>query len=218
MRAMLVVGVLIAVGSNCEAGLFMSFTADGSPQALTTINVGQTTTLDVFLLQDAGEFGSPPYSAGLQSGGTRLDFGPEVQATAFTADSAWDLSSLAAMPGSADVSTGIFFNPAVLPAGNAIALGSVTFQGVAPGLATVGFSDPSADLFVLDDGLPTVIDSMIDFASNTAQIQVNGAAVPEPGSIGLSLLLFGVASAVTRFRARRKRNKSGPVQGAGCGL
>lgn len=206
MRALILGLLLFAVSADCYAGLFMSFTSNGTAQPLTTINVGQTATLDVYLLQTAGEFSSLPYSAGLQSGGTRLNFGPEVQATAFTADSAWDLSSLAAMPGSADVSTGILFNPAVLPAGNAIALGSVTFQGVAPGLATVGFSDPSADLFVLDDGIPTVIDSMIDFAANTAQIQVNGAAVPEPGSIGLSLLLFGVASAVTRFRARRKRS------------
>jgi hypothetical protein len=203
--------VLLVLTGNSDAALVMSFTSDGSSQPLTTINVGQTATLDVYLLQTAGEFDpGQPYEAGLISGGARLDFGAAVQVTAFTEDIAWESSTLGPgfppISGFAELATVVtFFNLPVLPASNAIKIGAVTFKGVDPGSATVTFADSGVDMFVVDGG--TVIDSLVNFALNDADIQVNGEAIPEPGSVGLSLLVFGAASVVTAYRARRRRNQ-----------
>jgi hypothetical protein len=214
MRALFSVFVLVLLTGNSDAALVMSFTSDGSPQPLTTINVGDTATLDLYLRQTANEFDTGgPYAVGLGSAGTRLNFGPEVQVTAFLEDSAWDsmLTSLGPglppISGFADLATGVFSEPAVFPVSDAIKIGTVTFLGVASGLASVSFQDtPSFDDFVLMTGPPS-IDGSIDFSSNSAQIQVNGEAIPEPGTVGLSLLVFGAASVVSAYRARRRRNQ-----------
>lgn len=213
MKAFISLVVFVALTPNSYGDLIMSFTSDGSAQLLTTVNVGQTATLDVYLRQTAGEFNTVPYNAGLVSGGVRLNFGSEVQVNAFTPDAAWELSSLEPEPppisGYADLATAIFSNLPVLPISNAIKIGTVTFQGVIPGLANITFEDPAGfGLFVLDDFDSTVIDGDVDFGLNAAEIQVNAEAIPEPSSVGLSLLVFGAAFVVTAYRARRRGKKA----------
>lgn len=201
-RSLAIVLFLALSSLSADAAIIASFTSNGTAFVPVTINTGQTTEIPLYLwYENTSTDPDPPdpnflNSPGLLSAGLGVTFDTGIaNVTAGSIDLAWNQDPLLSMIqfdnaiGTAGIVGGLdFFDPVVI-APDSILIGTFTFTGISGGTTTLTLGDFSAIAdTVIDDGLGTALDGVIQFGS-TATITVNGtAAVPEPGT-GLALLL-----------------------------
>jgi hypothetical protein len=200
---------LVLAGSS-QAALVFEFAVGGTPQTSIDIGgVGQTVDIQVYLSQTGGttiltdeglftagiqvSFNNPGGIAAVQVAGDiqqNPDFDdPFILSQAVTATTA-DLNQ-ATDPSS----------PFVYPVNDRIWLGTFTFTGLALGTTTIGVTDLDSGFEDILTGVGNSLDGLITPGSATLTV------TPEPGTVGLSLLVFGAASVVSAYRARRRRSK-----------
>ncbi|MFO0950115.1 MAG: PEP-CTERM sorting domain-containing protein [Isosphaeraceae bacterium] len=210
----LVVLTLASAGGKARGGLLLEF-ADQSGRPTSTYkvtSVGSSVDVQVFLRADGADL-DLLRSAGLFGAGVALRYDdPAGVAQILTAgDVRPNPAFVNLVPAStadadrAGFTCDVGFNAFLYPdPSGAIALGSFTLTGLAPGTTSLRLSDRISgfDETIAGDG--TVLDARLGPAIASLEVQ----AVPEPGS--LVLLAGGIAavSIVSAIRCRRGRASS----------
>ena len=214
LRTVVWLGILLTwliPASVGRADLMFEFGVGGTPQsAIQITGPGAKVPIQVFLSQTGAT--TILTDEGLAFAGIKVTFDdPSVAAVldvndivhnpAF--DDAFALIK-AVNPSSAELNMGVSFTSSpVFPTAGAdrIWLGAFTFTGLSEGTTNIGVTDLTIGFDDIITGLGTPLDGLISAGSGTAEV----AAIPEPGSVALSLLLAGGASVVHLVRRRRRR-------------
>ena len=226
-RAIVLLGVsltwLVLAGSS-RAGIILEFAVGGTPTTAIEIpSPGATVPIQVYLTQTGPlGVGEPDLSSDLLwTAGIEVSFDspPGIAAVSLAGDiqqnAAFDdavvlYKAVTATTAQLNEAVDIFASPPsplLAPDGTGrILLGTFTLTGLTPGTTTISVSDLTAG----DDFLTGLGDALDGFiTSGPASLTVN----PEPGSLVLSMLVFGAASAATRYRNRRRRKQSHANEG-----
>jgi hypothetical protein len=196
---------LLTASAPARADYTYQFTNDsGVAQSAFNVNVGQTVTVRVYILETGG--GTTLTTSGLSAAGVKLNTtSPSIATvTTTTANAAFTGGSSTSTGANASISEfSATLNPGVVAGtgadANRILVGSFTFTGLSGGqtLAVSALPGLNPDN-VLGDGTTSIDAALLN---NTVSAVIT-VAVPEPGSLILGgfLAVGAVGSAVRRFR------------------